>query len=92
MSLVAFIFPGQGAQQPGMGKALAEAFPESREVFDQALQAGKCSFIYILLRASADWPTASQCRVAFPASMSSTESIGSGIRGSHLPPINLPQS
>ena len=36
MSQVAFIFPGQGAQQPGMGKALAEAFPESREVFDQA--------------------------------------------------------
>jgi [acyl-carrier-protein] S-malonyltransferase len=35
MSL-AFIFPGQGSQQVGMGKALAEAFPEARAAFDEA--------------------------------------------------------
>jgi [acyl-carrier-protein] S-malonyltransferase len=37
----AFIFPGQGSQAVGMGKALAEAFPAAREVFeevDEALQ------------------------------------------------------
>ncbi len=29
----AFIFPGQGSQSPGMGKALAEAFEPARRVF-----------------------------------------------------------
>jgi len=31
----AFVFPGQGAQTVGMGKALAEAYPAAREVFDE---------------------------------------------------------
>jgi [acyl-carrier-protein] S-malonyltransferase len=31
----AFTFPGQGAQAVGMGKALAEAFPVARAVFDE---------------------------------------------------------
>ena len=32
---VAFIFPGQGSQAVGMGKALAEAFSAARHVFDE---------------------------------------------------------
>jgi [acyl-carrier-protein] S-malonyltransferase len=31
----ALIFPGQGSQAVGMGKALAEAFPQARAVFDE---------------------------------------------------------
>jgi len=32
----AYIFPGQGAQQVGMGKELCEAYPPAKEVFDKA--------------------------------------------------------
>jgi [acyl-carrier-protein] S-malonyltransferase len=35
----AFIFPGQGSQDVGMGKALAEAFPAARAVFDEVDEA-----------------------------------------------------
>lgn len=34
--MMAFIFPGQGSQKVGMGKALADACPEARAVFDEA--------------------------------------------------------
>lgn len=33
---IAFIFPGQGSQTVGMGKALAEAFPVAQRTFDEA--------------------------------------------------------
>jgi [acyl-carrier-protein] S-malonyltransferase len=36
MSKLAFLFPGQASQYPGMGRDLAEKFPESRAVFDEA--------------------------------------------------------
>lgn len=36
MSKLAFLFPGQASQYPGMGKDLAEKFAESRAVFDEA--------------------------------------------------------
>jgi len=32
----AYLFPGQGSQQVGMGKALCDAFPVARAVFDEA--------------------------------------------------------
>ncbi|UWP90056.1 ACP S-malonyltransferase [Aliiroseovarius crassostreae] len=35
----AFVFPGQGAQSIGMGKALAEAYPEAKAVFDEVDEA-----------------------------------------------------
>src|SRR5713226_2363351 len=36
MSKLAFLFPGQASQYPGMGKELAEKFPAARAVFDEA--------------------------------------------------------
>lgn len=35
----AFVFPGQGAQTIGMGKALAEAYPAAQAVFDEVDEA-----------------------------------------------------
>jgi len=38
---LAFVFPGQGSQAPGMGRALAAAFPAAREVFGEVDEALK---------------------------------------------------
>src|SRR6266481_4445249 len=32
---VAFVFPGQGSQAVGMGRALAQAYPAAQRVFDE---------------------------------------------------------
>ena len=34
--MIAFVFPGQGSQKVGMGRALADAYPEARAAFDEA--------------------------------------------------------
>ncbi len=36
---IALVFPGQGSQAVGMGKALADAFPAAKAVFDEADEA-----------------------------------------------------
>ncbi len=36
---IAFVFPGQGAQAIGMGKALTDAYPASKAVFDEVDEA-----------------------------------------------------
>ena len=36
MTTIAFLFPGQGSQTPGMGKELAERYPAARQTFEEA--------------------------------------------------------
>ena len=41
--MIACLFPGQGSQSVGMGRALVEAFPEAHAIFDEADAAlGRC--------------------------------------------------
>ncbi len=36
MGKIAFVFPGQASQHPGMGKELADNYPVAKAVFDEA--------------------------------------------------------
>jgi len=36
MGKVAFVFPGQASQYPGMGKELAEKYPAAKAIFNEA--------------------------------------------------------
>lgn len=42
---VAFTFPGQGSQAVGMGKELAETYPEARAVFEEVDEADRKSVV-----------------------------------------------
>ena len=44
---VAFCFPGQGSLEAGMGRAIAEAVPESMEVFERASRAAGLDLVHL---------------------------------------------
>lgn len=50
----AFMFPGQGAQAVGMGKALAEAFPAARDVFSEVDEALKQNLTRLMFEGPED--------------------------------------
>lgn len=53
----AFIFPGQGSQAVGMGKALAENFPQAKAVFDEVDEALSQKLSAIMWEGPADYLT-----------------------------------
>jgi [acyl-carrier-protein] S-malonyltransferase len=53
-SAIAFLFPGQGSQYPGMGKDLAENFPAAREVFEEVDEALGFSLSRLCFEGSAE--------------------------------------
>src|SRR5665811_340860 len=64
---VAFVFPGQGSQTVGMGKALAASFPPARQVFDEVDAALGANLSAIVFEGPAD--TLTRTENAQPALM-----------------------
>lgn len=54
MNRIAFIFPGQGAQSPGMGRDFFEQFEEAKEVFKEADAALGMDFSNLIFNGPAD--------------------------------------
>ena len=52
MTKIAFCFPGQGSLEAGMGRELAQAFPEAMEVFRSGSEASGLDLEYLCFEAS----------------------------------------
>src|ERR671929_878495 len=52
MSKIAFCFPGQGSLAAGMGREIAEAFPEAMEVFRAGSEAAEIDLEHLCFEAS----------------------------------------
>ena len=54
MTKIAFCFPGQGSVEAGMGREIAEAFPEAMAVFDAGSEAAELDLRHLCFEASDD--------------------------------------
>ncbi len=54
MSKIAFCFPGQGSLEAGMGREIAEAFPEAMEVFRVGSEAAELDLRHLCFEGSED--------------------------------------
>lgn len=82
----AFVFPGQGSQAPGMGRDVAEAFVEARDVFDAVDAALEVSISRICFEGSTD--DLKLTKNTQPAILTVSAAIEAVIR-KHLPPPHV---
>jgi [acyl-carrier-protein] S-malonyltransferase len=77
MSKAAFLFPGQGAQSVGMGKALCDYLPAAKHLFDQAAQILGYDLLDVCVNGSAERlnSTVISQPAIFVASLAALESL-----------------
>lgn len=63
--MTAFLFPGQGSQQPGMGRDFHERSPAAREIFERAAAASESGFLDRIFCSNQD--ALNQTQLAQPA-------------------------
>ncbi len=80
---LAYAFPGQGAQKPGMGVSISEAFPESRAVFEEA--GDVLSFDLARLCAEGPADKLTQTDVAQPAILTNSIAVLRALEARGLP-------
>ncbi len=80
---LAYLFPGQGAQKPGMGQALFEAFSESRQVFEQASEILSFDLAKLCFEGPADKLTSTD--IAQPAILATSVATLRALQAKGLP-------
>ncbi len=81
----AFVFPGQGSQAVGMGLALANAYPQARQVFDEVDDALAEKLTTIMWEGPADALTLTAQRAARVARRIDCGTARAGGRGGPQP-------
>jgi [acyl-carrier-protein] S-malonyltransferase len=84
MSKVAFMFPGQGSFEAGMGREIAEAVPEAMAIYDVGSEAAEMDLKRLCFEASADELMATE--VQQPALVVTSLAIDAALRSRGIEP------
>jgi [acyl-carrier-protein] S-malonyltransferase len=84
MSKVAFMFPGQGSFEPGMGREIAEAEPEAMAVYDAGSRASGLDLRRLCFSGSAE--ELEQTEVQQPALVATSLAINAALRARGVDP------